>query len=59
MEIMSFVVGAAAAYLVALIYVLCLFSIGYKLYLHATEDRPMKVWLEFFYIGSVIAFSIT
>ena len=55
---MSFMVGAAAVYLVALIYVLCLFSIGYKLYLHATEDRPMKVWLEFMYVSSVIAFSI-
>lgn len=54
---MSFAVGAASAYLVAAIYVLCLLSIGYKLYLHATKDRPMRVAFELMYISLVIAYS--
>lgn len=53
---MSFVVGAAGLYLVVAIYILCMASVGYKLFLHATEDRPMKVWFELTYISLVIAY---
>lgn len=56
---MIFEVGAAATYLVVAIYVFCLFSIGYKLYLHAVYERPMNLWLEMLYIYAIIAINVT
>lgn len=56
---MIFEVGAAATYLVAAIYVFCLLSIGYKLYLHAVYERPMNIWLEALYMYALIAINFT
>jgi hypothetical protein len=51
---MIFEVGAAATYLVVAIYVFCLFSIGYKVYLHAVYERSMNLWFEVFYMYTLI-----
>lgn len=57
MEFLSFG-GAAGIYVVVAIYILCIASVGYKLYLHATEDRPMRVAFETIYISSFMAYSL-
>lgn len=51
---MNFLAGAAGIYLVSAIYIFCLLTIGYKVYLNVVYNNPIKIWVEVVYIYAVI-----